>query len=358
MADAIRFVSAHWVLHMKANRHESARAWVQAWARRWGFVATKTSSRTSQVRQFPLQLLALEDRLTPTVDLTYNLLAGWTPITPANGQHDFVNDQQTGSGSLPQDIVGNNNHRAAYLKYDTGTNSGSTSDDYVAFRIRVNGTSDSTNISDGFTSFGFLGADANGDGAIDFFIGAYKPHATNGGRIGIYDADGSAGNTGPSTTGIAGSPTVVYTSSTAGYGDLWRFQVVGDSSNFAIDPDYLLSFQISVADINANLSAFGLSNPSGQPLHSGLLSAMRRKTTRLTKIFLVFKVSVLQIRARGQPWACFHHPCRWMVRRLMPHPPLPMNPFPSAPAKTTHLLPQNSLFQMLTLAIPFSPFVC
>ena len=248
---------------MKANRHESARAWVQAWARRWGFVATKTSSRTSQVRQFPLQLLALEDRLTPTVDLTFNLLAGWTPITPTNGQHDFVNDQQTGSGSLPQDVVGNNNHRAAYLKYDTGTNSGSTSDDYVAFRIRVNGTSDSTNISDGFTSFGFLGADANGDGAIDFFIGAYKPHATNGGRIGIYDADGSAGNTGPSTTGIAGSPTVVYTSSTAGYGDLWRFQVVGDSSNFAIDPDYLLSFQISVADINANLSAFGLSTPVG-----------------------------------------------------------------------------------------------
>ena len=152
MADAIRFVSAHWVLHMKANRHESARAWVQAWARRWGFVATKTSSRTSQVRQFPLQLLALEDRLTPTVDLTFNLLAGWTPITPTNGQHDFVNDQQTGSGSLPQDVVGNNNHRAAYLKYDTGTNSGSTSDDYVAFRIRVNGTSDSTNISDGFTA--------------------------------------------------------------------------------------------------------------------------------------------------------------------------------------------------------------
>ena len=132
---------------MKANRHESARAWVQAWARRWGFVAAKTSSRTSQIRQFPLQLLALEDRLTPTVDLTFNLLAGWTPITPTNGQHDFVNDQQTGSGSLPQDVVGDNTYRAAYLKYDTGSLSNDASDDYAAFRIRVNGMSGKSVIS-------------------------------------------------------------------------------------------------------------------------------------------------------------------------------------------------------------------
>jgi len=31
---------------------------------------------------------------------------GWTPVYPVNSQFDYVGDQQTGSGSVSQDIVG------------------------------------------------------------------------------------------------------------------------------------------------------------------------------------------------------------------------------------------------------------
>ena len=203
-------------------------------------------------------LLALEARVTPAIDLSSNLTTGWIPITPLNGQHDALTDQQTASGlSVSQDIVGDGTYRAAYLKYaDNGTSS-DPSDDYIAFRIRVN----NCNVGTSFTPFVFAGADVTGDGAIDFFMGAYNPGG-GAGYLGVYDASG-AGNTGPSDTGIAGSTSVKYNSSTTGYTSLWNFQSVGDGSKFSSDTDYFISFQFSIANINSKKATFGLTNDLG-----------------------------------------------------------------------------------------------
>ena len=192
------------------------------------------------------------------VNVGSNSLTGWIAVTPANNQNDATNDQQTGSGSVSQDIVGDASYRAAYVKYDNGGTAGDLSDDWLAFRVRVNNQDNNNPASPAFKNFAFFGVDADGNGSIDFFAGVYNP-ANNSGRVGVYDANG-AGNTGPSDTGINGTPAIKYDSTTTGYGSLYSVLATGDGSSFSGDIDYFVSFQVRIADINASKATFGLTN--------------------------------------------------------------------------------------------------
>ncbi len=192
------------------------------------------------------------------VSVSSNSLSGWIAVTPANSQNDGTGDQQTGSGSVSQDIVGDATYRAAYVKYDNGGTAGDLSDDWLAFRIRVNNQDSVNPATPSFKNFAFFGVDADNNGSVDFFAGIYNP-ANNSGRIGVYDANGS-GNTGPSDTGINGTPIIKYDSATTGYASLYSVLASGDGSSFSGDADYFVSFQVRIADINANKAAFGLTS--------------------------------------------------------------------------------------------------
>ena len=192
------------------------------------------------------------------VDLTSNSTADWTAVTPANGQHDYLTDQQTSSGqSVRQDVVGDATYRSAYVHYDNNGTSGNSADDVLSFRIRVNNSNDGRGDTSQFGSFAWVGVDADLNGTVDFFVGAYSL-GSNSQVIGIYDADG-AGNTGPNDTGIAGSPAFSYDRNTAGFSNMWSYLQVGDGSNFSSDADYFLSFQVKISDLNGVRSSFGLS---------------------------------------------------------------------------------------------------
>ncbi len=177
---------------------------------------------------------------------------GWSVAYPTNGQHDKPNDQQTGSGSVSQDIVGDGTYRSTFYHFTDTT---------LAMRIRVNGINGGINSSDyQFKNFTFIGVDSDVNGSIDFFLGVYNPSGNNG-RLGIYRSEPGLANTGPSSTGISGKP-------------LMAFQPVRDS-NFSITDatdssfngtnDYFISYQFNISDINSALSGTGYSFSASTP---------------------------------------------------------------------------------------------
>ncbi|USB33588.1 Ig-like domain-containing protein [Paenibacillus sp. YPG26] len=177
---------------------------------------------------------------------------GWLTIYPKNGQFDYIGDQQTGSGSVAQDIVGDADHPPFYVNYDSAAGE-------IGYRIRVNNL-DGTQ-KDKFGSFAFVGVDANQDGGIDFFLGAYNP-TNNNGRIGIYYADPNKTNMSPSTTGIINPPTKSY--APVANENFSLLQAAG--SSFSGDADFFVTFKIKVADINTAMAGKGINVTASSPL--------------------------------------------------------------------------------------------
>lgn len=163
---------------------------------------------------------------------------GWTQVYPANTQNDLQGDQQTGgsTNSVSQDIVGDASNPSTYMKF---------SDDKTEFaiRIRVNNC-DGTAANPQFNNFSFVGIDANGNGTIDFFLGIYNPTGNNG-RLGIYNADASSLNAGPSTTGISGKPLMSF----APVKDV-NYSIMQASSNIYNNPDYFITYKFKISDIS------------------------------------------------------------------------------------------------------------
>ena len=129
-------------------------------------------------------------------DITSDL--DWVEVYPNNNQNDYLQDQQTGSGSVSQDIVGDASNPSTYMRL---------SEDEIDIRIRLNNTDGLSPYA--FKNFAFIGIDSDVDGGIDFFLGIYNPTGNNG-RLGIYSADDSYANIGPSSTGISGKPLMAF----------------------------------------------------------------------------------------------------------------------------------------------------
>ena len=130
-------------------------------------------------------------------------------------------------------------------------------DGVLAFRIRL-GADDNPA---GFKGALFVGIDANGDGALDLFIGVDNSGSSN--NIGIW-SPGNGANTSPNTTTIVSAPLVSYTLTALNYN--WS------AVNTTIDPtvgtatdlngdgknDYFLTFTVPFADVVAQLNAKGI----------------------------------------------------------------------------------------------------
>jgi len=176
--------------------------------------------------------------------------SGWKAVYPSNNQNDYLQDQQTGSGSVSQDIVGDDTYPSTYMRF---------TDDELAIRIRVSNANG--NGSYEFKNFAFVGVDADLNGSVDFFLGAYNPTGNNG-RLGIYGSNGAYANTGPSTTGISGKPILSFKP----VQDVnYAIAPTGDGSRFNGDDDYFVSFKFSVADISAALAQKGMTFNASTP---------------------------------------------------------------------------------------------
>lgn len=178
--------------------------------------------------------------------------SGWTAAYPENDQNDYLKDQQTGSGSVSQDIVGDADYPSTYIHF---------TNDEVAFRIRVSNVDGGTDTNYQFKNFTFVGIDADVNGSIDFFLGVYNPTGNNG-RLGIYRSSVGYANTSPSTTGISGKPLLAYKPvRNVNY----SITQTGDGSNFNNDADYFISYKFSVADISSALAGMGYSFSASTP---------------------------------------------------------------------------------------------
>ncbi|RUT30498.1 hypothetical protein EJP77_11720 [Paenibacillus zeisoli] len=179
--------------------------------------------------------------------------AGWKAVYPANNQNDYQHDQQTGSGSVSQDIVGDANYPSTFMHF---------TDTEIALRVRVNhidGGTDAANYQ--FKNFSFAGIDADLNGSVDFFLGIYNPTGNNG-RLGIYGSNSGYANTGPSTTGISGKPLMAFKPvNNVNY----SITKAADGSNFDGNSDYFISYKFSVADIKSALAAKGYNFDSSTP---------------------------------------------------------------------------------------------
>lgn len=195
------------------------------------------------------------DQLTSLASDAWSIIdaTGWTIAYAQNNQNDYLQDQQTGSGTVSQDIVGDSDYPSTYLHF---------SENEVAFKVRVNdidGGTDSTNYQ--FKNFAFVGIDADCNGSVDFFMGAYNPSG-NTGRIAIYKSDSSSANISPSTTGISVKPLVAFKPVRNGN---YAITQANDGSNFDGDSDYFVSFKINLTDLTNALSTAGITFNSSTP---------------------------------------------------------------------------------------------
>jgi len=181
----------------------------------------------------------------------------WTPITyPNNNNPDPSNDQQTGSEE--GDVVGNVAHPSVYTIFaNAGTPS--LTDGTLGFRIRLGADANPP----GFKGAAFVGIDANGDGALDLFIGVNNSGTPN--QIGLWNP-GNGLNTSPSTTTIASTPLVSYTETGTNYlfvpVTTTNDPTVGTATDIdgGGQNDYFLSFSVPFSDVVTQLSLNGVTN--------------------------------------------------------------------------------------------------
>ena len=188
-----------------------------------------------------------------TVDVTSST-ASWTPITYGSNHPDPSQDQQT--GSTESDIVGDASHPSVYTAFgDAGTPS--LTDGTLGFRIRLGADQSPA----GFKGALFVGIDANGDGALDLFIGVNNAGSAD--TIGIWNP-GTGANISPNTTSIVSAPLVAYTITALNY--YWTAvnstidPTVGSATDLNGDGknDYFLTFSVPFADVVAQLAAKGI----------------------------------------------------------------------------------------------------
>ncbi|MBT8148015.1 MAG: DUF4347 domain-containing protein, partial [Gammaproteobacteria bacterium] len=121
---------------------------------------------------------------------------GWIPIM-TGAAFDTTDDSQAGAGSL--DVVGGEGIGVLYAAFDdAGTED--ASDDTIAFRVRINNSSDTSD----FSRVIVIGMDANADGKIDLFLSVDGRNASRSVRL--LDP-GTDLNISPSTTSTAALPT-------------------------------------------------------------------------------------------------------------------------------------------------------
>ena len=188
-----------------------------------------------------------------TVDVTSPTTV-WTPVTYGSNNPDPSNDQQTGAGE--GDIVGNASHPSVYAAFgDAG--SPSLTDGVLGFRVRL-GADDNPA---GFKGALFVGIDANGDGALDLFIGVDNSGSSD--KIGIWNP-GNGTNVSPNTTSIVAAPLVSYTITALNYHWTAVNATIDPSVGTATDlngdgkTDYFLTFSVPFADVVAQLAAKGI----------------------------------------------------------------------------------------------------
>jgi hypothetical protein len=188
-----------------------------------------------------------------TVDVT-SPTTSWTPVTYGSNHPDPSNDQQTGSSE--SDIVGDASHPSAYTTFgDAGT--ASLTDGTLGFRVRLGADQSPA----GFKGALFVGIDANGDGALDLFIGVNNSGSSD--MIGIWNP-GAGANISPNTTSIVSAALVSYTITAINYN--WTAvnstidPTVGSATDLNGDGknDYFLTFSVPLADVIAQLNARGI----------------------------------------------------------------------------------------------------
>ena len=175
----------------------------------------------------------------------------WTAISYPLLVPDFNDDEQTGSSEA--DVVGNTSRPALYMQFDDGGTPGDLTDGNIAFRLRLGAQQNPP----GYSRFAAVGMDADGDGALDIFIGVDNSGSSD--RIEIYNG-GLGGNTSPSTTTIVSVSTpITYTQTGSNY----DWSMINDTiepfeSDFDLDADgntdYFLSWLVPFNDIVTLLS--------------------------------------------------------------------------------------------------------
>ncbi|HEY0847082.1 MAG TPA: Ig-like domain-containing protein, partial [Noviherbaspirillum sp.] len=123
--------------------------------------------------------------------------AGWVPIMMGTN-FDPQGDSQAKAADT--DIVGDTTHAAVFTAYDDGGTESTTADDTMAFRIRIDNPTSSTN----FGGVAIIGMDADLNGSIDIFFAV--DGRNNGQSIRILDP-GTGANVSPNTTSTAPLPT-------------------------------------------------------------------------------------------------------------------------------------------------------
>ncbi|MBI2353743.1 MAG: DUF4347 domain-containing protein, partial [Deltaproteobacteria bacterium] len=126
--------------------------------------------------------------------------SGWTAIM-YGASKDPDGDSQAGAADT--DIIGDSAHGSLYTAYDdNGT--ATTTDDYLAFRMRIDNPTSSTPGSEYFGGVGIVGMDANQDGRVDLFMSVDGRNNTQAVRL--LDP-GTDANISPSTTSTSPLPT-------------------------------------------------------------------------------------------------------------------------------------------------------
>ncbi len=199
----------------------------------------------------------------------------WSAIVYSNGvESDYIQDQQTGQPEA--DIIGSGadytRQPGFYKQYlDAGlSGNGGLEGDYLGFRMRVSGDTNSA----GWDTVGFIGLDFEADGSTDLILGVGTRSRDMG--IRFYDP-GTDLNTSPSTTSVIYMSDYAIEGGTDAYTNafsvLFDFSPVssandafltGGESSDDLDADgnddYFMSFQINMEAVAA--AAAATANPT------------------------------------------------------------------------------------------------
>ncbi|MCK0153765.1 Ig-like domain-containing protein [Alcanivorax sp. S6407] len=203
------------------------------------------------------------------IDLT-GPVSSWDIIMQGTA-FDPGNDQQA-SSNPGVDIVGTDLDATMLTIYDDKGTPGDTSDDELAFRVRVGGA----NSQGGFGGNLWIGMDVDLDGDLDAFIGMDgdgKTGASFDGQVRVYEA-GNDLNTSPSTSSAINP---VWVADLLDNGTNFSFDTVDnitdplrstDDINLDGNTDRFISFKINWDALKAVLNAKPLTDPSGNLIGS------------------------------------------------------------------------------------------
>jgi len=177
----------------------------------------------------------------------------WTRITNPSSDGDDSGDEENGSSE--GDIVGGALHGSVYAIYaNAGTPS--ESDDSIGFRVRL---AEDAN-PPGFSGAFYIGIDADGDGALDLFVGVDNTGSDE--VVGLWSPN--AGAVSPDTTTIGGTPLVSYAQTSVNYSWAPVTLTLDPTVGTDIDldgggrTDRFLSFRVPFADVVFQLGVRGI----------------------------------------------------------------------------------------------------